>query len=101
MGPEEIFQLMEERRKESEGRSDILHKRIGELRDELTQKIDDSHKELMREIKELRADQKIHDQQTSKRISALEMWRSVLLGGAGVMGFILAGGMEMLSNLLK
>jgi len=95
----DLFQLMEERRKESEQRSDILHKRIGELRDELTQKIDESHRDIMREIKELRKEQNDHAKEMSKRVSHLERWRWMVLGGAAVVGFLAAGGIKIIQFL--
>ena len=92
----DLFQLMEDRRLESQQRSDVLHKRISELRDELTQKIDDSHKDIMREIKELRKEQQAHAQEMSKRVSNLERWRWMVIGGAAVVGFVFAGGLKLI-----
>lgn len=91
----DLFQLMEDRRLESQQRSDVLHKRISELRDELTQKIDDSHKDIMHEIKELRREQQAHAHEMSKRVSNLERWRWMVIGGAAVVGFVFAGGLKL------
>jgi hypothetical protein len=96
----DLFQLLEDRRIESEKRSDILHKRIGELRDEMANKMDDSHREIMHEIKELRKEQQHHAKEMSQRVSSLERWRWLLMGGAAVLGFILAGGLELISNII-
>ena len=96
----DLFQLLEDRRIESEKRSDILHKRIGELRDEMANKIDESHKEIMHEIKELRKEQQLHAKEMSQRVSSLERWRWLLMGGAAVIGFIIAGGLELISKIL-
>jgi len=95
-----IFQLLEDRRIESERRNEVLHKRIGELRDEMSEKIESSHKEIMKEIRELRAEQREHAQEMSNRVSKLENWKWGIVGGAAVVGFLLAGGIEALHNLL-
>ena len=100
MTPQDLFQLLEDRRIESEKRSDILHKRIGELRDEMASKMDESHKEIMHEIKELRKEQQLHAKEMSQRVSSLERWRWLLMGGAAVIGFIIAGGLELISKIL-
>jgi hypothetical protein len=96
----DLFQLMEDRRIESQQRSDVLHKRIGELRDELTQKIDESHRDIMREIKELRKEQNDHAKEMSKRVGALERWRWVIVGGATAVGFIFAVVTQFFSKLM-
>lgn len=93
----EILKLLEDRRVESERRGEVLHKRIGELRDELTDKIQNSHKEIMGEIKELRKEQQAHAQEMSRRVSALEKWRWMIIGGAAVVGFLAAGGAKLIS----
>src|SRR6056300_1110364 len=95
-----LFQLLEDRRIESERRNEVLHKRIGELRDEMTQKIDQSHAEIMKEIRALRDEQREHAREMSERVSKLERWKWGIVGGAAVVGFILAGGLESLSKVL-
>ena len=95
-----IFQLLEDRRIESEKRADVLHKRIGELRDQMTQKIDQSHNEIMHEIRELRKEQREHAKEMSERVSKLERWKWGIVGGAATVGFILAGGLESLTKMM-
>jgi len=85
-----LFQLLEDRRVESERRNEVLHKRIGELRDEMAQKIEESHKEIMQEIRELRLEQQKHASEMSSRISRLERWKWTIIGGSAVLGFIIA-----------
>jgi septal ring factor EnvC (AmiA/AmiB activator) len=95
-----LFQLLEDRRIESEKRADVLHKRIGELRDEMTQKIDQSHNEIMQEIRALRQEQREHAKEMSERVSKLERWKWGIVGGAATVGFILAGGIEALHKFM-
>ena len=95
-----LFQLLEDRRVESERRSEVLHKRIGELRDEMTEKIDASHKEIMQEIRALREEQREHANEMSERVTKLERWKFAIIGGAATIGFILAGGLNSLSKFM-
>ena len=100
MTPQDLFQLLEDRRIEAQNRSDVLHKRIGELRDEMADKIDDSHREIMREIKELRQEQNKHAEEMSSRVGALERWRWAIVGGATAVGFIFAAVTQFFSKLM-
>ena len=86
--PMDLFTLLEERRLEAQNQQDILHKRIGSLRDELNKELGQSHKEIMREIKELKADQKIHANEMSERVSQLEKWKWQAAGGILVLLFL-------------
>lgn len=97
----DLFQLLEDRRIESQQRSDVLHKRISELRDELTVKIDSSHKDIIAEIKELRKEQNQHAKEMSQRVAALERWRWMVLGGAAVIGFVAAGGLKVVQYFIN
>jgi len=86
--PMDLFTLLEERRLEAQNQQDILHKRIGSLRDELNKELGQSHKEIMREIKELKVDQKIHANEMSERVSQLEQWKWQAAGGIVVLLFL-------------
>jgi hypothetical protein len=87
--PMDLFALLEERRLEAQNQQDILHKRIGALRDELNKELGQSHREIMTEIKELKVDQKIHANEMSDRVSKLEEWKWQAAGGILVLIFIL------------
>lgn len=97
--PQEVnlFDLLENRRVEAQSQVETLHKRIGQLRDELYEEVATSHKEIMTEIKELKEDQKTHHANMDERLSAIEKWKWVVVGGASAIGFILAMGMDVLS----
>jgi putative NADH-flavin reductase len=104
----DLFQILEERRLEAQEQTAILHKRITELRDELYDEIADSHKEIMTEIKELRLDSINHAKQEEemlnkldKRLTEIEKWKWLVVGGAGAVAFLILGGLEGLTALLK
>lgn len=95
-----LFQLLEDRRIEAQRQTEMLHKRIGDLRDELYDEVANSHKEIVREIREMKAESKKHHEQMEDRLSSLERWKWIVIGGSGSIGFVLALGMDI-ANLLK
>jgi hypothetical protein len=92
-----LFQLLEDRRIEAQSQVETLHKRIGQLRDELYEEVASSHKEIMQEIRELKEEQRQHAKDMDTRMHELERWKWVVIGGAASIGFILAMGMDVLS----
>jgi len=102
----DFFQLMEDRRLETESHIEKLHIRINDLRDDLQKEIEKSHNEIMSEIKQLRADQKAHNDNENEVLSKLdqrlhkvENWRWLIMGGGLVVGWLLLGGLEALKNI--
>lgn len=85
----ELFTLLEERRKEAREQQDILHKRIGSLREELQKGLGQSHKEIMTEIKEMKQDQRAHASDMSDRVGKLEQWKWQAAGGFSLLAFII------------
>lgn len=90
-----LFQLLEDRRVEAQNQVETLHKRIGQLRDELYEEVATSHKEIVSEIKELKEESKSHHEHMNERLTSLEKWKWVVIGGATSIGFILALGMDI------
>lgn len=90
-----IFQLLEDRRVEAQRQTEMLHKRIGDLRDELYEEVNTSHKEIMREIREMKEESKAHHEKMEERLSSLERWKWIVIGGSGAVGFIIALGMDI------
>ena len=90
-----LFELLESRRVEAQEQYETLHKRIGSLRDELYEEVASSHKEIMKEIKEMKEESKNHHEHMNERLTSLEKWKWVVIGGATSIGFILALGMDI------
>ena len=90
-----LFNLLEDRRLEAQRQMEQLHKRIGDLRDELYEEVATSHKEIMKEIRELKAEQRAHANEMSERIRILEHWKWLIVGGGAVLGFVVAIGLDV------
>ena len=101
MSTEEVnlFDLMEKRRLEQQEADAILHKRITELKDELMEEVASSHKEIMKEIKEMKEESKIHHEKMDARLSELERWKWVVVGGASAIGFLVALATDLMGLL--
>jgi len=107
-GEIDYFQLMEDRRVETERHIENLHIRINTLKDELYEEIAVSHKEIMKEIREMKDEQREHAKAESdvlnnihNRISDLETMKWIVIGGGITMGWLLLGGLDALKNLLS
>ncbi|MEK9698591.1 MAG: hypothetical protein VW270_22655 [Candidatus Poseidoniales archaeon] len=92
MATEEVnlFDLLESRRIEAQEADAILHKRITELKDELMEEVAESHREIMKEIKEMKDESKAHHDKMDERLTELERWKWVVIGGAIAIGFVIA-----------
>jgi hypothetical protein len=92
-----LFELLESRRVEAQEQYETLHKRIGSLRDELYEEVASSHKEIMKEIREMKEESKQHHDKMEERLSSLERWKWIVIGGSGAVGFVIAIGMDIAS----
>lgn len=86
----QTVELMEKRRIETDDKIQILHERISSGERELKTNIDKQYDELMTEIKEMRAESTKQHTTLSDRITAMEKWMWIVIGGAIVVGVILA-----------
>lgn len=78
--------LVEKRRIEMEDKLQFLHARISSGEKELGTKIEDQYDELMVEIKEMRAESVSQHNALSDRITSMEKWHWIVVGGAVVVG---------------
>lgn len=69
---------------------EILHKRITDMKDEIHEELSDHYQVILEKIKELQVEQKIHADEMSRRVDALEKWRYIVMGGAVALGFLLS-----------
>lgn len=90
MDNDQIFDYINDLRKESKQEHELLHKRISDMKDEL-----------LAEMKEIRKEQTEVNKRMDERISSLERWKWTLIGAAIVIGFILSGGIDKISNILS
>ena len=79
-----LFEYINDLRKESKMESDLLHRRISDMKDEL-----------MAEIKAMRQEQQEINQKMEQRVTNLEKWKWSIVGGAIVLGFLISLGMNL------
>ena len=82
--------LVEKRRVEMEDKLQQLHARISSGEKELGHKIEDQYDELMTEIKEMRAESVSQHNALSDRITSMEKWHWIVIGGAVVVGTLIS-----------
>jgi single-stranded DNA-specific DHH superfamily exonuclease len=79
-----LFEYINDLRKESKMESDLLHKRISDMKDEL-----------MSEMKSMRQEQQQINHKMEQRVNNLERWKWSIVGGAIVLGFLISLGMNL------
>ena len=70
--------------------TELLHSRISSGERKIKDKIDQQYDDLMKEIKEMRAESVEQHDSLSGRITALEKWIWIVMGGSIVVGVILS-----------
>ena len=82
----QLADLVEARRVETDDKIQILHERISSGERELKESIDDQYDELMKEIKEMRAESTVQHNTLSDRITTMEKWMWTVIGGSAIVG---------------
>ena len=82
--------LVEKRRVETEDKIQQLHSRISSGERELGVKIEDQYDDIMTEIKEMRQESQTQHTALSDRISAMEKWHWLIVGGSIIVGVLLS-----------
>jgi ABC-type siderophore export system fused ATPase/permease subunit len=82
----QLADLVEARRVETDDKIQILHERISSGERELKVNIDDQYDELMKEIKEMRAESTVQHNTLSDRITTMEKWMWTVIGGSAIVG---------------
>lgn len=85
-----LIETVEIRRMETEDKFESLQERIFLGERQFSDKIDDQYDEIMKEIKEMRVEGNLYRQVLSERISTIEKWQWIVVGGSAVIGSILA-----------
>jgi len=85
----QLSDLLEARRMETDDKIQLLHERISSGERELKENIDDQYDELMKEIKEMRAESTIQHNTLSDRITTMEKWMWSVIGGSAIVGGII------------
>lgn len=82
-------ELVEKRRVEMESKIELLHARISSGERELEEKIDAEYEDIMTQLKEMRQESAAQHSALNERISTMEKWMWIVIGGSIVVGFIL------------
>lgn len=82
--------LVEKRRMEVEDKVQQLHARISSGERELGTKIEDQYDDIMTEIKEMRAESGVQHTALSDRITAMEKWHWLIIGGSIIVGVLIS-----------
>lgn len=82
-------ELVEKRRMETEEKVQLLHARISSGEKELSEKIDNQYDSIMNELKEMRRESTEQHNKLSGRITVLEKWMWIAIGGSVVIGVII------------
>ena len=67
-----------------------LHTRISDLRDDINQSIEVKHDRVMQKLDEQNASATQQHKAISDKIQVIEKWRWMIMGGALVLGYVLA-----------
>lgn len=86
----QLSDLVEARRVEADEKIQTLHERISSGEREIKEKIDEQYDDLMLEIKAMRHDQQTQHAALSERITTMEKWQWLVIGGSAVVGALLA-----------
>jgi chromosome segregation ATPase len=84
----ELFSLIEDRRKEAKEQYEVLHKRIGDMREDFEDNLETSIREMMQEIKDMKQKDAEHHKDVADRLTKLEMWKWYVIGMATLAGII-------------
>ncbi len=82
----QLADLVEARRVETDDKIQILHERISSGERELKESIDNQYDDLMKEIKEMRAESTVQHNTLSNRITTMEKWMWTVIGGSAILG---------------
>lgn len=83
-----LVDRLEDSMEKFDRQTELLHSRISSGEREIKDKIDQQYDELMKEIKEMRAESVDQHDSLSDRITTLEKWIWIVMGGSIVVGVI-------------
>lgn len=67
-----------------------LHARISDMRDDLHREIEAKHKDVVSKLNDHMIMEAAHHEKIYDKLSSLEKWRWMIMGGAIVIGYVLA-----------
>jgi len=85
-----ILNNVEKLETKMEGQYQTLHARISDLRDDITSVVEVKNDRIIEKLEEQAAESTKQHKALSERLVDLEKWRWMLMGGAIVVGYIIA-----------
>ena len=82
--------MIEKRRASAESQYESLHKRIGEVKDELYNEIEKKNDRIEEMMNDLKNGQEEHHRVMMEKVTGLEKWKWTIVGAAIVVGFLVA-----------
>jgi len=79
-----------ERKRMSEKSSELLHRRISEMKDESQESHRRNHEAVMAKLDDLEREVTTDMKEMSERVTSLEKWKWYIMGGSWVIGFVIA-----------
>lgn len=73
-----------------EGQYQTLHSRISDMRDDLHTEIDRKHEAVMKKLGDHMDAEAEHHKSVQEKMSSIEKWRWMIMGGAIVLGYVIA-----------
>lgn len=73
-----------------EGQYNALHSRISDMRDDVQKEIGDKHTALVEKLDQQSVNSAVQHKAIADKVAEQEKWRYLLMGGAIVVGYILA-----------
>lgn len=73
-----------------EGQYNALHSRISDMRDDVQKEIADKHTAIVDKLDQQSVNSAAQHKEISAKVAEQEKWRYLLIGGAAVIGYILA-----------
>lgn len=85
-----IAHNMEKLETKMEGQYQTLHSRISDLRDDINSNMEVKNNRIIQKLEEQAAESSLQHKALSERLVDLEKWRWMLIGGAIVVGYLIA-----------
>ena len=98
---EHIQDLIEKRRVETDTNIKDVYLRVEKVEKDLYDEIEQSQNKVLAEIKEMRKESNAQHEELKGKVNRLEKWMWTVLGGVGVVVFILELGSKIIPTLIK
>lgn len=96
---EKLSDMIEKRKVTTDQQYEALHKRIGEMKDEIYDEIEKNNEKIENVLTKMANDQQEHHRIMLEKVGTIEKWKWIIIGGAIVIGY-LTGHVDFFVRLL-